>query len=62
MPLNQINKKFSHKTIFYIVTTIGYALSSAMNKSLLAVRIKINTGGGDPKKKISSYIIQNIWY
>jgi len=39
----------SHKTVFFdIVTTIGYALSPAMNKNLHAALVKICTCGGGP--------------
>ena len=39
----------SYKTPFFdIVTTIGYALSPAMNKSLHAALVKICTRGGGP--------------
>ena len=39
----------SYKTLFFdIVTTIGYALSPAMNKSLLDALLKICTRGGGP--------------
>jgi hypothetical protein len=34
--------------LFHIVTSTGYALSPAMNKSLHAALIKICTSGGDP--------------
>jgi len=44
-----IEQILSHKTLFFdIVTTIGYALSPAMNKSLHAALVKICTSGGGP--------------
>jgi len=43
------NRYKGHETLFFnIVTTIGYALSPAMNKSLHAALIKICTSGGAP--------------
>jgi len=42
-----IEQILSYKTLFFdIVTTIGYALSPAMNKSLHAALVKIRTSGG----------------
>jgi len=42
-----IEQILRYKTLFFdIVTTIGYALSSAMNKSLHAALVKICTSGG----------------
>jgi len=39
----------SYNTLFFdIVTTIGYALSPAMNKSLHAALVKVCTSGGGP--------------
>jgi hypothetical protein len=44
-----IEKIFSYKTLFFdIVTTIGYALSPAMIKSLHAALVNICTSGGGP--------------
>jgi hypothetical protein len=44
-----IEQILSYKTVFFdIVTTIGYALSPALNKSLHAALVKICTSGGDP--------------
>jgi len=44
-----IEQILSYKTLFFdILTTIGYALSPAMNKSLHATLIKICTSGGGP--------------
>jgi hypothetical protein len=42
-----IEQILSYKTLFFdLVTTIGYALSPAMNKSLHAALVKICTSGG----------------
>ena len=44
-----IEQILSYKTLFFdIVTTIGYALSPAMNKSLHAALVKTRTSGGGP--------------
>jgi hypothetical protein len=44
-----IEQILSYKTLFFdIVTTTGYALSPAMNKSLHAALVKICTSGGGP--------------
>ena len=51
-----IEQIFSYKTLFfYIVTTTGYALSPAMNKSLHAALVKICTSGGGPLFHSSYY-------
>ena len=44
-----IEQLLNYKTLFfYIVTTIGYAISPAMNKSLHATLVKNFTSGGGP--------------
>jgi len=44
-----IEQILSYKKLFFdVVTTIGYALSPAMNKSLHAVLVKICTSGDGP--------------
>ena len=44
-----IEQILSYKTLYFdLVTTIGYALSPAMNKSLHTALVKICTSGGGP--------------
>jgi hypothetical protein len=43
---DRANSWLQNTIFFYTVTTIGYALSPAMNKSLHAALVKICTSGG----------------